>query len=73
MVLSSLTDTEAKTLLERLSLEYEKVKDYYIAVIQIKNLIYFVEPHQITPDTSYNEKIGGQVEYQKVEKVGKAQ
>ena len=53
MVLQSMTDVEAKELLTRLNTEYQRVNDYYVAVVQIKNLIFFLEPHQIEPDTSY--------------------
>ena len=53
MVLESMTNVEAKELLSRLNTEYQKASDYYVAVVQIKNLIYFLEPHQIEPDTSY--------------------
>ena len=53
MVLNGQSDTEAKSLLNRLKTEFQDVNEFYISVIQIKNLIFFAEPHQIEPDTSY--------------------
>tara|TARA_Y100000310_G_C20606440_1_gene775726 strand:- start:1065 stop:1352 length:288 start_codon:yes stop_codon:yes gene_type:complete len=51
-ILESLTDVEAKSLLKKLKLKYENVEEYYLAVVQIKDLISTVEPHQMSPDTT---------------------
>ena len=52
MVLNSMSEVEAKSFIKSLSSRYHDINDFYQCVVQIKNLIYVVDAHQMKPDTS---------------------
>lgn len=50
-VLNSMSEVEAKRFISRLKSQYHDINEFYRAVVQIKNLIYVVDAHQMKPDT----------------------
>lgn len=63
--LAWLSDVEARNLVDRVNSEYLKTKDFYRYQVATKDLILTLEPSDMEPDTSHNERtvdVIGQVE-----------